>query len=98
MKNLLIIIFSALLLSCSDTVENSQKSSGYIADGQKVMIGSDETVEIFKQIDNALFERDYDAIRELVAEDARLVFANGDIGQGPEDLIEVIEREYQQST
>ena len=98
MKNLLIIIFSALLLSCSDTVENSQKSSGYIADGKKVMIGSDETVEIFKQIDNALFERDYDAIRELVAEDARLVFANGDIGQGPEDLIEVIEREYQQST
>jgi|TARA_B100001094_G_scaffold282130_1_gene294033 hypothetical protein len=98
MKNLLIIIFSALLLSCSDTVENSQKSSGYIADGQKVMIGSDETVEIFKQIDNAWFERDYDAIRELVAEDARLVFANGDIGQGPEDLIEVIEREYQQST
>ena len=95
MKKLLIIIFSALLLSCSDTVE---KSSGYIADGQKVMIGSDETVEIFKQIDNAWFERDYDAIRELIAEDARLVFANGDIGQGPDDLIEVIESEYQQST
>ena len=29
--------------------------------------------------------KDYNAIRELVAEDARLVFANGDIGQGPED-------------
>ena len=95
MKKLLIIIFSALLLSCTDTVE---KSSGYIADDQKVMIGSDETVEIFKQIDNAWFERDYDAIRELVAEDARLVFANGDIGQGPDDLVEVIESEYQQST
>ena len=83
MKKVLIIIFSTLLLSCTDTVENSQKSSGYIADGQ---------------IDKAWFERDYDAIRELVAEDARLVFANGNIGQGPEDLIEVIESEYQQST
>ena len=93
MKKLLIIIFSTLLFSCSDTVE---KSSGYIFDDQKVMIGSDETVEIFKQIDKAWLERDYNAIRELVAEDARLVFANGDIGQGPEDLIQVIDKEYQQ--
>ena len=53
MKKLLIIIFSTLLLSCSDTVE---KSSGYIFDDQKVMIGSDETVEIFKQIDKAWLE------------------------------------------
>lgn len=97
MKKLLIVIFSTLLLSCSDTVEKSQKSSGYIFDDQKVMIGSDETVEIFKQIDKAWLERDYNAIRELVAEDARLVFANGDIGQGPEDLIQVIDEEYQQS-
>ena len=56
------------------------------------MIGSDETVEIFKQIDKAWLERDYNTIRELVAEDARLVFANGDIGQGPEDLIQVIDK------
>ena len=97
MKKILIIIFSTLLLSCTNTVENPQKSSGYIADGQKVMIGSDETVEIFKQIDKAWFERDFDAIRELVEEDARLVFANGDVGQGPEDLISLIEAEYQQS-
>ena len=97
MKKFLIIIFSTLLLSCSNTVENSKKSSGYIFDDQKVMIGSDETVEIFKQIDKAWLERDYNAIRELVAEDARLVFANGDIGQGPEDLIQVIDKEYQQS-
>ena len=97
MKKLFMIILSTLLLSCSDTVENSQISSGYIFDDQKVMIGSDETVEIFKQIDKAWLERDYNAIRELVAEDARLVFANGDIGQGPEDLIQVIDKEYQQS-
>ena len=97
MKKLIIIIFSTLLISCVETVETNEKSSGYIFDDQKVMIGSDATVEIFKQIDKAWSERDYDSMRELVAEDARLVFANGEIGQGPEDLIKVIETEYQQS-
>ena len=97
MKKILIIIFSALCISCSDNVAVQQDSSGYIFDGQKVMIGSDETVEIFKQIDKAWLERDYDALRSLVAEDARLIFASGDVGQGPEDLISLIEAEYQQS-
>ena len=97
MKKLIIIIFSTLLLSCGDTVEIKENSSGYIFGDQKVMIGSDESVETFKKIDNAWLERDYEAIRTLVAEDAMLVFANGDVGQGPEDLIQLIENEYQQS-
>ena len=97
MKKLIIIIFSTLLVSCGDSLEIKENSSGYIFGDQKVMIGSDETVETFKKIDNAWLERDYDAIRTLVAEDARLVFANGDVGQGPEDLIQLIENEYQQS-
>ena len=97
MRKLLIIIFSTLYISCSDNVVVQQDSSGYIFEGQKVMIGSDETIEVFKQIDKAWLERDYDALRSLVAEDARLIFANGDVGQGPEDLISLIESEYQQS-
>ena len=97
MKKFIIIIFSTLLVSCSDTVEIKQNSSGYIFGDQKVMIGSDETVEIFKKIDKAWLERDYESIKVLVADDARLIFANGDIGEGPEDLIELIENEYQQS-
>ena len=94
MKKILIIIFSTLLISCAETEENS---SGYIFDDQKVMIGSDKTVDIFKQIDQAWLERDYESIRGLVAEDAVLVFASGETGTGPEDLISLIENEYQQS-
>ena len=97
MKNFLIIVLSTLFINCSNSLEMEQLSSGYIFADQKVMIGSDETVEVFKQIDKAWLERDYDAIRSLVAEDARLVFASGDIGEGPEDLIKLIESEYQQS-
>ena len=33
-------------------------------------MGSQETVDIFLQIDKAWNERDYDAIRSLVSEDA----------------------------
>lgn len=95
----LVIVFSILLVSCAETGTGlvDANSSGYIFGEQKVMIGSDKTVEVFKKIDKAWLERDYDAIRNLVAEDARLIFANGDIGEGPEDLIQLIENEYQQS-
>ena len=47
-------------------------------EGEQVTMGSQETVEIFLQIDKAWNERDYDAIRSLVSEDAELMNEKGE--------------------
>tara|TARA_B100001057_G_scaffold65499_1_gene59249 strand:- start:36501 stop:36701 length:201 start_codon:yes stop_codon:yes gene_type:complete len=49
-------------------------SSGYIFEYQKVMIGSDETVEIFKKIDKAWFERDYESISKRTKIKLQVIF------------------------
>ena len=61
------------------------------------MLASDNVINIFKAIDKAWFDRDYDKIKTLVAKDATLRFANGDKGEGPDDLINLIEKEYQEN-
>ena len=100
MKKLSFLIV-LLLISCNQTnqpCDNEIKSNGFIADtDQGVMLASDNAVDLFKSLDKAWFDRDYEKIKTLVAENATLRFASGEKGEGPEDLINLIEKEYQEN-
>ena len=77
---------------CKDTIQ----SNGFIINTQQeIMLASNNAVELFKEIDKAWFERDYEKIKNLVSENATLRFASGEKGKGPDDLISLIEKEYQ---
>ncbi len=100
MKKILLLICLSLI-GCNNMSQESDhkiKSNGFIINtDQKIMLASDDVINIFKAIDKAWFDRDYDKIKTLVAKDATLRFANGDKGEGPDDLINLIEKEYQEN-
>ncbi len=97
-----VFIVGLLLIGCSQKnlpCDEKIQSNGFIIDtNQQVMLASEKAVDLFKEIDKAWFERDYDKIKTLVAEDANLRFASGDKGVGPMDLINLIEKEYKENT
>ena len=100
MKKLFIVLI--LFIACdqkSHPCDNEINSNGFIINtDQQVMLASSSSVELFKEIDKAWFERDYEKIRSLVADSATLRFANGDKGVGPNDLISLIKKEYEENT
>ena len=98
----IIFIVGLLLTACNQSqqpCDDKIKANGFIIDTeQQVMLASNNAVDIFKEIDKAWFERDYEKIKSLVAEEATLRFANGDKGVGPKDLINLIKKEYEENT
>ena len=99
MKKLL--FFVLLLSACNQNnkpCEDEINSNGFIINtDQEVMLASSSSVDLFKEIDKAWFERDYEKISSLVDENATLRFANGDKGVGPNDLISLIKKEYEEN-
>ena len=56
-----------------DSCECEEKSNGFVErSGQTIMLGSDASVDVVKQIDNAWKSRDYETLKSLVADDAKL--------------------------
>jgi len=100
-KFIIIFLFFSVLQSCtskSEPCDDKTDSNGFIKDtDQKIMLASDKAIDLFKQIDKAWFERDYEKIKTIVSKDATLRFANGDKGVGPQALIDLIEKEYQEN-
>lgn len=89
-KICLLITFSTLLLSC--------QQNGFISEtGQQVQLGSESSVEIFKSIDQAWAERNYDQLRTLLHPDGTFTTADGIVLDSAEKFIEWIESDYQSS-
>jgi len=101
MKKIFLLIGLLLTIGCFNLNQQSDdiiKSNGFIMDTeQKIMLASEDAVNLFKAIDKAWLDRDYNKIKSLVAKDATLRFANGEKGEGPDDLINLIEKEYQEN-
>ena len=101
MKNLLyLFIGSFMLCSCvsgnPDTIDSvPEKSNGFVmGTGQTIMLGSDASVEVVKNIDNAWRSRDYETLKSLVADDAKLFHDDGRVSTGGEEFIAAIESDY----
>ena len=101
MKNLIYLFIGSLMLySCvsgnSVTVESApEKSNGFVmGTGQTIMLGSDASVEVVKQIDNAWKSRDYETLKSLVADDAKLYHDDGRVSTGGDEFVAAIESDY----
>ena len=92
MKNYILSFFTLFIVSCSTSPQECEtKANGFIdgIEGQ-VTMGEDSSVEVFKQIDKAWAEFDYEALKTFVAEGAEMRFADGRVGVGPDEFIEII--------
>ena len=72
MKKILLLSVLGIFISCANQNQKCEtKSNGFTStEGEQVTMGSQESVDIFLKIDNAWKERDYDAIKSLVSDDA----------------------------
>ena len=100
MKKLLYTIAGLFLISACQTApcECEKATSGFITGSdQSVMLGSDETIEIFKSIDESWQSRDYETLKSLIAAEATLRFEDGTFATNGDEFIAKIESDYQES-
>ena len=79
MKNYIYLICLLMLASCVENDKNCVVESNGFApfEGQTVMMGSQESVDVFKQIDAAWAAEDWDLLATFVADDANFnLFCN----------------------
>ena len=84
MKNFIYILFGLIILTGCETApcECEEKSNGFVErTGQAIMLGSDASVEVVKNIDNAWRARDYETLKSLVADDAKLHHDDGRVSK-----------------
>lgn len=97
----LILLFSMSLIfnSCINSTKDCDvKSNGFAPNpGQTVMMGNQSTVDIFKEIDKAWAARDYEALKTFIADDAELIFEDGQVAKNGEEFTAIIESKYQES-
>ena len=100
MKKLLYTIAVLFLISACQTApcECEKATSGFITGSdQSVMLGSDETIEIFKSIDESWQSRDYETLKSLIADEATLRFEDGTFATNGDEFIAKVESDYQES-
>ena len=93
MKKLLFpIVFLQITFFCY-----GQNSNGFgPAVGQTIAMGSEVTVGIFKRIDQAWAERDYETLKTYIADEAFLRFDDGTQVTGPKAFVKKIEKQYKE--
>ena len=99
MKKILLLSVLGLFISCANQNQECETlSNGFTSqEGEQVTMGSQETVDIFLKIDKAWKERDYDAIKSLVSEDAQLMNEKGETLIGAQAFADYIEKDYQET-
>ena len=100
MKNY-ILLFSliGLFISCADNNHVCDVPTNGFIDGsdQTIMMGSQETVEVFKKIDAAWAARDYETLKTLISNDGNFTHDDNTISTNAEEFIAHIEAGYQTS-
>ena len=100
MKNF-ILLFSliSLLTSCNDKDHSHEvQTNGFTTnEGQTIMMGSQSSVDVFKEMDKAWGARDYDLLKTFIADDSDLRFENGKTASNGDEFVAIIESEYQTS-
>ena len=88
MKFLLIGLLT--IVGCDQNSTNNIKTkvstNGFFASSDhQVMMGSNATVEVFKKIDKAWADRDYETLKSYIHDKPWMHFANGDIANSPQE-------------
>ena len=99
MKNYILILIVLLFASCANNQSNCMESAVGFApfEGQQVMLGSQETVDVFNQIDAAWAAKDWELLASFVADEATLTFENGKTASNGEEFTAIIKDSYEES-
>jgi len=99
MKKLLLLSLIGLFISCaSQNQECETPSNGFIeGTGQSVTLGSEASIDVFKAIDKAWTERDYETLKTLISNDGNFTHDDNTVSTNAEEFIAHIEAGYQTS-
>ena len=99
MKKLLLLSFITLFISCANQDQECETpSNGFIeGTGQSVTLGSEATVDVFKAIDKAWAERDYESLKTLISDEGNYTHDDNSVSTNAEEFIAHIEAGYQDS-
>jgi hypothetical protein len=99
MKKLLLLSLITLFISCADQDKECETpSNGFIeGTGQSVTLGSEATVDVFKAIDKAWAERDYESLKTLISNEGNYTHDDNSVSTNAEEFIAHIEAGYQDS-
>ena len=99
MKKLLLLSLIGLFISCaSQNQECETPSNGFIeGTGQSVTLGSEASIEVFKAIDKAWTDRDYETLKTLISNDGNFTHDDNTVSTNAEEFIAHIEAGYQTS-
>ena len=90
-KITLVALATLLMANCS----NSERSMGFTNwsdDGKeyKFFLGTDQAVQVVRDLDKAWAERDYEGMRAFLSDTAKFYWPNGVIHNGTDDFIDAI--------
>ena len=99
MKKLLLLSLITLFISCADQDKECETpSNGFIeGTGQSVTLGSEATVDVFKAIDKAWAERNYESLKTLISDEGIYTHDDNSVSTNAEEFIAHIEAGYQDS-
>ena len=91
MKSIHIVLFIVFSLA-------GCQRNGFISEtGQSIALGSQSSVEIFKKIDHAWANRDYEVLKSMLHENGKFTTSDGEVFETSEAFIQWIEDTYQES-
>ena len=99
MKKLLLLSLITLFISCANQDQECETpSNGFIeGTGQSVTLGSEATVDVFKAIDKAWAERNYESLKTLISDEGNYTHDDNSVSTNAEEFIAHIEAGYQDS-
>ena len=87
MKKLLLLSLIGLFISCGN--QNCETpSNGFIdGTGQSVTLGSEATVDVFKSIDKAWAERDYETLKSLISNEGNFTHDDNSVSTNADEFV-----------
>ena len=78
MRNIICLFaVTAIMMSCSQPVEVVE-ANGFSPRGNEIKMGSQESVDLIVKMDEFWSAKDYDSMRELIADSATFYFYSGE--------------------
>tara|TARA_B100001996_G_scaffold337297_1_gene289085 strand:- start:1790 stop:2302 length:513 start_codon:yes stop_codon:yes gene_type:complete len=100
MKNFIsLVTLICLFMSCNDNTHKCEVPTNGFGpyEGQTIYMGSESTIDVFKQIDVAWTNRDYETLKSLISDGGNFTFEDGTNVSTGDEFTSKIEKEYQES-
>lgn len=103
MKNYLLLVSLALIISCNTQKEEvetpEERSIGFntMLPELKWHLGTEDAVEIVSKIDGIWAKKDYEALRPYLADTAKFYFADGRMAKSSTEFIELLTKGNEES-